>query len=331
MTALKAACIFQALLVFVVAESLASDKPGEPRKIAVVNLGATEMVLPQLRGLYDGLEEVGYVEGKNLKIHLLRGGNESQARDLLKTTIKQGIEVIATPSSAEASLAKQVTTEVPIVFAPAVDPVGNGLVKSRASPGTNLTGLSYTRDVEDSGKQLSVFKQVVPGLRRVILFYDGRPVARTALAVVSSVVKVAQRLGIQVTQQHAVQSSSEAVEILRNVAPGSSDGVFLICSAVFRGMTPFSDMATSKGLPISGCTASQVAEEGALMTYTPDIYYLGYRGAWYVDRILKGAKPAQLRVETPTRFELVINITNARKIGLTVPAETLLLADKVFQ
>ncbi|HEX2227553.1 MAG TPA: ABC transporter substrate-binding protein [Candidatus Binatia bacterium] len=330
MTALKAGCIFQAVFFLVVAESAATGKLGQLRKITVVSMGMTDTVIPQLRGLYDGLGEVGYVEGKNLNIdHLGHAGNEAQVRDLLKAMVRQGTEVIVTPSSAEANLAKQVTSEVPIVFAPAVDPVGNGLVKSRANPGTNLTGLSYTRDVEDNGKQLAVFKQIVPGLRRVMLFYDGRPVTRTSPAVLSSLERVARSLDIRLTQ-HAVNSSSEALQILQRLPSGMIDGVFLVCSAVFRGMRPLSEMAASKRLPVFSCTASQVAEEGTLMTYTPDMYYLGYRGAWYVDRILKGAKPAQLRVETPMRFELVINISNARRIGLVIPSEALMLADKVF-
>jgi putative ABC transport system substrate-binding protein len=313
------------------AESLAISKPGVLRKIAIVGMGITDRVIPQIRGLYDGLEEVGYVEGNNLKIQHVHGeGNETQLRDTLKSVLSQGIEVIVTHSSAEASLAKQVTSDVPIVFAPAVDPVGNGLVKSRASPGGNLTGLSYTRDVEDNGKQLAVFKEIVPGLRRVTLFYDARPIARTSPAVLSAVARVARRLGIELNQ-HAVQSVTEAVQILQRVPRSTTDGVFLVCSAVFRGMKPLSDTAMSKRIPLFSCTASQVAEEGTLMTYAPDMYYLGYRGAWYVDRILKGAKPAQLRVETPTRFELVINATTARRIGLLMPPEALMLADKVFQ
>ena len=331
MIRLKAWYLVQLLIFLIAGESLARNNAGKFHTIVVVGVGNTDTTIPQVRGLLDGLEEVGYVEAKNLKIHHIRAGNDQQLQELLKDMIRQGIEVIVATSSAEARIAKQVTSEVPIVFAPAVDPLGNGLVKSRCQPAIQSNrAMSYTRDAEDSAKQLAVFKQIVPGLRRVTLFYDGRPVARTSSAVLSSIARVARRFDMQVTQ-HAVQSNAEAVEILRGVQSRATDGVFLVCSAVFRGMRPLSELAASKRLPICSCTASQVAEEGTLMTYTPDMYYLGYRGAWYVDQILKGARPEKLRVETPTRFELVINITTARKIGLKIPPESLMLADKVFE
>jgi putative ABC transport system substrate-binding protein len=327
---IKTTWFVQLLITVIAGQTLASDKASQIHKIVIVGIGDPDSMLPQVRGLYHGLEEAGYVEGKNITIHHFRSGNEAQLRDVLKDMIRRRIEVIVTTSAAETAIAKEITSEVPIVFAPAVDPVGNGLVKSRANPQSNLTGLSYSRDVEDNAKQLTVFKQIVPALRRVTLFYDGRPGVRVSTAALSSIARVARRLDIQLSQNAAV-SVADAVAVLERVPRGTTDGVFLICSAVFRGMKPLSDAAARKRVPLFSCTASQVAEEGTLMTYAPDIYYLGYRGAWYIDRILKGAKPAQLPVETPTRFELVINVTNARKIGLAMPPEALMLADKVYE
>jgi putative ABC transport system substrate-binding protein len=331
MIARKLACVLQLVMFLAAAPSAAGDKPSPVRQIGIVSIGTSDTVLPQIRGLYDGLEEVGYVEGNNLKIQRLRAEKDDAAfRAMLAAAIRRGIEVIVTPSSTEAVLAKQVTSTIPIVFAPAVDPVRNRLVHSHVSPHSNLTGLSYTRDVEDRAKQLAVFKQIVPNLRRVMLFYDGRPIARTPASVLAAIRRAAQRLYLQLTE-HAVQSTVEAVQILERAPAAGVDGVFLVCSAVFRGMRPLSEMGARKRLPVFSCTASQVADEGTLMTYSPDMYYLGYRGAWYVDRLLKGARPAQLRVETPIRFELVINLTSARKLGVVIRPEALMLADKVFE
>ncbi len=298
--------------------------------VVILGIGKSATGLPQVRGLYDGLEEAGYLNGKNVNIENVRAEQADQLRDRLSGVVRKTPDVIVATSANEAAIAKQVTSKTPIVFVPAIDPVGMGFVKSRARPSGNLTGLSFTRDVEDNGKQLAVFKQIAPALRKVMMFYDGQPATRTSSAILASVNRVAQNLKIQLGQNPAA-SAVDAAQILHSMPAKAVDAVFLICSATFRGMTPLANRAAEKAVPLFGCTTTQVAEEGALMTYTPDIYYIGYRGAWYVDRILKGARPEELPVETPTKFELVINLKVSRRIGLTIPPEILILADKVFQ
>ena len=316
------------LLIFLVTTySYAGQK--EPH---VVVLGITKpgVVLPQVRGLLDGLEEAGYVEGKNVIIQRIQAEDVQEVRDHLAKLAQGKIDAIVATSAKETTLAKEATSKIPIIFVPALDPVRMGFVKSRSRPNGNLTGLSFTRDVEDNGKQLAVFKQVVPAMRRVTLFYDGPPATRTAPAALEAVQRVARNLNIQLAD-FPVSSSAEATRFLNRVPKGTTDGIFVICSATFRGIAPLADRALKMATALFGCTATQVAEEGALMTYAPDIYYIGYRSAWYVDRILKGTKPEQLPVEAPTKFELVVNLKIARRIGLTIPPEVLILADKVFQ
>ncbi|MGZ8445427.1 MAG: ABC transporter substrate-binding protein [Candidatus Binatia bacterium] len=298
--------------------------------MVLIGIGKPGIVLPQVRGLFDGLEEAGYIDGKNLTVHHLRSESAAELRNRLKELVRQKVDVIVASSASEATIAQQVTREIPIVFAPSIDPVRMGFVKSRSRPDTNLTGLSYTRHHADNGKQLAVFKEIVPGLRRVTLFYDARPAIGTPESIRASVRRVAQHLNIQLIE-HAVTSSADAVKVLQPMSKGAIDGAFLICTAVFRGLKPLADSAAQIGVPLFGCTAAQVADEGALMTYTPDIYLLGYRGAWYIDRILKGAKPDQLPVEAPSQLQLVINLKNAKAIGLKIPPERLILADRVFQ
>ena len=316
------------LLVFLVSvHSYAGQK--QPR---VVILGITKpgVVLPQVRGLLDGLEEAGYILDKNLIIERIQAEDVQEVRDQLSKSTQEKIDVIVATSAKETALAKEATSKIPIVFVPAVDPVRMGFVKSRSRPNGNLTGLSFTRDVEDNGKQLAVFKQIVPAMRRVTLFYDAQPATRTSSAALEAVQRVARNLNIQLSE-FPVGSAAEATQFLDRVPKGKTDGIFVICSATFRGMAPLADRALKMVAALFGCTATQVAEEGALMTYAPDIYYMGYRGAWYVDRILKGTKPDQLPVEAPTKFELVVNLKIARRIRLTIPPEVLILADKVFQ
>jgi len=299
--------------------------------LLVLGIPKPGIVIPQVRGLLDGLEEAGYVEGKNLIIEFAYAENAQRLRDHLTNLAQKKVDVIVATSANETAIAKQITSTIPIIFAPAIDPVGMGFVKSRSRPNANLTGLSFTRDVEDNGKQLAMFKQVVPAMRRVTLFYNSQPLAtRTLSTVLIAVQRVARNLNIQLAEFPA-SSTAEATQLLGHVLKGTTDGIFVICSATFRGMARLADRAANIGAPVFGCTATQVAEEGALMTYAPDIYYMGYRSAWYVDRILRGARPEQLPVEAPMKFELVLNLNASRRIGLTIPAEVLILADKVFQ
>ena len=317
---------FLVLLGFLIADCHAGEK--QPPHLALLGIGKQDVILPQVRGFYDGLEEAGYVEGKSLIINNIRAENGDRLRAQLTDLARQKIDVIVTTSANETSVARQVTSTIPIIFMPAIDPVGMGFVKSRARPHANLTGLSFTRGEEDNGKQLAVFKQIVPAMRRVTMFYDGQPMTRTAPEIIASAHRVAAKLKLELLQQ-AASSPVDAAHILQ-ASNKTTDGIFLICSATFRGLKPLADHALEKRVPLFGCTATQVAEEGALMTYSPDIYYIGYRGAWYVDRILKGARPEQLPVEAPTRFELAVNLKTSRRIGLTIPPEILILVDKVF-
>ena len=302
----------------------------QPRRLVVLGIATPGAMIPQIRGLLAGLEEAGYVDGKNIIIQLTRAETAQQLRDQLTTLVQEKVDVIVATSAGETAIAKQVTSKIPIIFVQAMDPVSMGFVKSRSRPNANLTGLSVTRDVEDNGKQLAVFKQVVPAMRRVMLFYNNEPATPRLASLLASVKRVATNLSIKIAEFPA-SSPAEATQLLGRVSKGSTDGIFVICSAAFRGMTMFADRAASIAAPLFGCTATQVAEEGALMTYAPDIYYMGYRSAWYVDRILKGARPEELPVEVPNKFELVVNLKTARRIGLMIPPEVLILADKVFQ
>jgi len=298
--------------------------------LLVLGISKPGIVIPQIRGLLDGLEEAGYVESKNLIIEFIYAENAQRLRDHLANLAQKKVDAIVATSANETAIAKQITSTIPIIFAAAIDPVGMGFVKSRSQPDGNLTGLSFTRDVEDNGKQLAIFKQVVPAMQRVTLFYNSQLANRTSSPVLVAVRRVARNLNIQLAES-PVSSTAEASQLLGRAPKGTTDGIFVICNAAFRGMAPLADRAANIGAPVFGCTATQVAEEGALMTYAPDIYYMGYRSAWYVDRILRGARPEQLPVEAPMKFDLVINLKTSRRIGLRIPAEVLILADKVFQ
>lgn len=326
---LKFSWLFLLLAVLGVSGAVALQKPPKPFHVILVVAGGAATLPPQITGLNDGLRELGYRKGENLIIKLLQRKGYRELRDSLRGLSKKDVDALITTSSAETVLAKEATNEIPIVFSPAADPVGLGLVKSLARPGTNLTGLSFFRDSEESGKQLEVFKRVVPELRRVVVLYDKRRESLPPAATLKIISTVAEQLAIQLIHS-PVRSTWEAEQVISSTPIGAADGIFLLCSPTFRIFKNLASLALEKRLPIFGCNASQVAHDGALLTYAPDMYYLGYRAARYLDRVLKGAKPQDLAVETPMKFDLVINLRVAKHLGITIPPQALTLADKVI-
>jgi putative ABC transport system substrate-binding protein len=299
----------------------------QSRTLALVSLGRYAAPIPQVRGFYHGLEEAGYTLKKNLIVHEIKGDSPEQLRAGLAALAGRKIDAIVATSATDAQIAKEFSKTIPIVFIPARDPRRNGLVQSLARPGGNVTGLSYSHDAEDSAKQLAVFKQYVPKLRRGLLFYPERQTAEETLEAVR---RAARLLGVDLLVS-PVASIGAAEAAAGKLLTAEHNGILFVCSALFRGLDRLSALAMQKKAPVFGCSASQVSDEGSLMTYAPDIYLLGYRGAWYVDRILKGAKPQDLPVEVPNKFHTVVNLRTAESLGIAIPPEKLILADKVFQ
>jgi putative ABC transport system substrate-binding protein len=239
------------------------------------------------------------------------------------------VDVIVTNSGTATEIANRTTKQIPIVFIWVTDPVASGFVKSLARPDTNVTGLTNEAGAEIYGKRLELFKEVVPSLRRVALLYNARgenPGHAKNLALVR---EVAPKLGLTLDEKPA-KSVADVDEILRGVSKENSDGIFIICSGLFsESYKRINALAIQKKLPAWGCSAEQSFE--ALVSYSADRYHNGHRGAWYVDKIFRGAKPADLPVEQPTKFELWINLKVAKQIGLTIPPNVLARADKVIK
>lgn len=318
-------------VLFWVAGGTAAAEPNAARmfRVGVLILGASNLITPQVKGLLDGLEEAGYIEGKTLIVDLLHENTEDKLRERIRAYLQQKVDVLVGTSGAETAIAKQLTDKIPIVFMPGSDPIRSGFVKSLARPETNLTGLTFYTDFDDLGKQLEMFKQVVPALRRVIVFYDGRRENPTQADGLQALRAAAVQLRLKLTEKSA-HSITEAEQSLAGMRPNPGTGVFLLCGPLFKVLKTIASIAISRKMPLFGCSASQVAEERVSLTYAPDLYYIGYRGASYVDRIVRGAKPQYLPVETPTKFELVINRAALKEIKLNVPPDVLILADRVI-
>ena len=315
--------------VILTAVTLADAQQGKIYRIGVLaQSGKTEERL-EIKGLRAGLAEAGYVEGKNLQLNIPNVKTYDELRPIAKGYVERKVDVIVTNGGTATEIANRTTKEIPVVFIWGVtDPVESGLVKSLARPDTNVTGLTNEAGAEIYGKRLELFKEVVPSLRRATLLYNARgenPDHARRLAVVR---EVAPKLGLTLNEKPA-KSVGDVDEMLRAVSK-DSDGIFISCSGLFsESYKKINNRAIQKKLPAWGCSAEQAFE--ALVSYSPDRYRNGHRGAWYVDRILKGAKPADLPVEQPIKFEFIINLKTAKQIGLTIPPNVLARADRVIK
>jgi putative ABC transport system substrate-binding protein len=308
-----------------------AQKPGTLHVVIVME-GRNIRLQPQVNGLRDGLEELKYIEGENLNWQRIDGGTSAELGANLKSLLqRQRADVLVALGTTETNVAKDIAPSIPMVFLPAADPVKSGFVRSLASPGTNLTGLTFFTDNENLGKQLEVFKQVVPSLDKVRVLFDSRLKSSALSENWKRLAVVASWLGIHLTQMPVASAAEASSKIASLPNPAMSAGVFVFCSGLFKDAEGLAAAATKRKLPLFGCNAFQVAEQSVLLSYAPDLYSLGYRGAWFVDRIFKGAKPKDLPVETPRKFELVINSKVASEIGLRIAPEMLMLADRVFR
>jgi putative ABC transport system substrate-binding protein len=195
---------------------------------------------------------------------------------------------------------------------PVTTPVKLGLVQSIARPGTNMTGIAFGGDVREHGKSLEIFKEIVPALRAVAITYDIRhPVAEAVLGVIR---RVAKHLRLRL-REIPVRTIAQAAQAIANIQEDKPNGIYVVCSSIFADFAPLATIARRRQLPLHSCTSEAVRDGQGLFAYARDLYAIGRRGAWYVDRILKGSRPESLLVEIPTKFELVINLKIATRGG----------------
>jgi putative ABC transport system substrate-binding protein len=276
-----------------------------------------------------GLSEAGFVEDQNVAIEFRwAAGKVDQLPDLAADLIRRQVAVIATPASTPAALAgKAATTTIPIVFATGGDPVALGLVRSLNRPGGNATGISF-QTVELLGKQLEMLRDVTPQSRRFAALVD--PHYEYADAIVTSLRAGAGSLGVPIEILRAT-TVGEIDASFANLAQKPGSALLISSSPFFTGRrTQLATLAARYTIPaIYG--VREFAENGGLMSYGPDFANIYQQAGIYTGRILKGEKPADLPVQRPTKFELVINLTTARAIGITVPDKLLALADEVIE
>jgi len=302
----------------------------QPTKVPTIGfLGAgTSLIWSQwVAAFVQRLRELGWIEGHNVAIeYRWAEGRRERFAEIAAEFVRLKVDVIVTSGTPTVVAAKQATSVIPIVFATAGDPVGTGLVASLARPGGNVTGLSL-QITDLAGKRLELLREILPRLRRLAIMDN---VANPATVLeVSEVHSAAQKLGLEVVP----------VDIRRadNIAPafetlkGRADALYVPSDPLMNSnQARINTLALGAQLPTLYSVADNV-KEGGLVSYGPNRPHMYRRAADYVDKILRGTKPADIPVEQPTKFELVINLTTAKALGITIPSSLLARADEVIE
>jgi putative ABC transport system substrate-binding protein len=298
-----------------------------PRRIGFLLVGLSPES-KEAQHFWRGLRDAGYSEGRDVVIEWRSAkGDYDRVPELVANLVQSRVDVIVVDSTVAADVAKRSTSTIPIVMALVVDPVGSGLVKSLAHPGENVTGLSMMT-TELNSKRLQLLKEVTPQLTRAAVLWN--PDHPFHAKVVEDLKVIASSLSIELSSV-GVRTPEQFDPAFSDVKRAKAQALYVVEDPIFfaHRMTLLK-LASTAQLPTIH-ELRRFPEAGALMSYGPDLHDLFCRAAIYVDRILKGAKPADLPVEQPTRFELVINLITARALGLNVPPMLLALADDVIE
>jgi putative ABC transport system substrate-binding protein len=284
--------------------------------------------IPLAESFRTGLRDLGYVEGKTIAIEYRSAEGKPERLPVLAAELVQlPVDVIFAQSGQVAEAVKATTTTIPIVMVSGADPVAIGLVASLARPGGNITGLSLM-SAELAGKRLQLLKEASGRLGRVAVLWNARDAVMTNIF--SEIQTAAPALGVTV-QPLGVQDAKDIDGAIATLTDERPDALFMITDVLTsRYVRQVLEFAAQHQLPTMFQSSGPVAE-GGLMSYAPSFTDSYRRAAYYVDRILKGAKPGDLPVEQPVRFELVVNLKTARVLGITIPPSLVMLADKVIE
>ena len=317
------------LSLFLVPLAAETQQPASVPRIGVLFASTPDATSHLLDGLRQGLREHGYVEGQHIMLERRYGqAGVERMSDLAAELVRIKVRVIVAATDPATAAVRQQTQTIPIVMANSTDPVGTGFVASLARPGGNVTGLSALSP-ELSGKRLGLLREVVPGLARVAIIWN--PDVRGALFDYKETEAAARSMRLQL--QSVEVSRGEDLDRAFSAVTNQRAQALIVQTpnpVLFANRSQVASFAQRTRLP-SMYGQKEFADAGGLMSYGASTTDLFRRAATYVDKILKGAKPADLPVEQPTKFELVINLKTAKTLGLTIPQTILLQADQVIQ
>jgi putative tryptophan/tyrosine transport system substrate-binding protein len=299
--------------------------PQTPPKVARIGTFGGEVTPDSLDAFRQGLRDFGYVEGRNIVIERAKGPADPAQR--AAELVSRKVDVVLALNTATARVARDTITTIPVVFVTFADPVRVGLVSSLARPGGNMTGLTLMAG-ELAGKRLQLLREAIPKLARVAVLWN--PTNRDTEEQLAETRTAARALDLQL-DVHGAGTARDLRSAFAAAVKTGADAIFVLSDAMFfRERQQIAALAEKSRLPAMYHWRAY-AEAGGLMSYGSSLIASHRRAAYFVDSILKGAKPGDLPVEQPTKFELVINLKAARALGLTLPQSLLVRADEVIQ
>jgi len=307
-----------------------AQQAGKVYRIGLLQIQTRERLVPYLKAFEEGLRELGYVEGRDF-VREYRFADQQRERlpDLAAELVRLKVDVIVTGTDPGTMAARQATTTIPIVMALGVDPVGAGLIARLRRPGGNVTGLLFVVGPEIEGKRLDHLKEVVPRMSRVACFWN--PDIPGYVAFWKATEEAARRLGVTLLSVE-VREPREIEGAFARITRERAQALVVIADALaLSAVRPEIPALAAKHRLPSSYTSREAVDAGGLMSYGTSMPDLFRRAAGYVDKILKGAKPGDLPVEQPTKFELVLNRKTAKALGLTIPQSLLIRADEVIE
>jgi putative ABC transport system substrate-binding protein len=328
LSAMLFALSFLNALLFTLSFPAEAQQPKKVPRIALLSPVSPSVASPYIEAFRRGLRELGYTEGKNIVIeYRFAEGKLDLLPELAAELVRLKVEVIVVGGIPGALAAKKATGSIPIVFVGTGDPVSSGVVASLARPGGNVTGMSL-QGVDLAAKRLELLKDAFPRVVRVAFLFD--PTDPTGVLGLKGTQDAAPALGVTL-QLVEVRNASDFVSAFTAITRKHADALLTSDTVIFNNnRTRIVEFAATRRLPAM-YGLREFVETGGLMSYAaslPDVYR---RAATYVDKILNGAKPADLPVEQPTKFEFIINLKAAKQIGLTIPPNVLARADKVIR
>ena len=325
-------CIMLCAMLFALCASAEAQQPAKVPRIGYLSrTGDSKNPGFQVEGFRQGLRDVGYIEGKNIRVeYRYIEGKSDSIPSLVAELVQLKVDVLVLGPLPAIRAAKQATKTIPIVMVTTQDPVGAGFVDSLARPGGNITGLT-TLQRELSGKRLELLKEAVPGISRVAALVNVTQLSGGIVNDFQWYEAPARALKIQLQLLEVRDSNPDFDAAFQAAAKGRASALITVSGSLFdHYIKRFADLAIKNRLP-SMHEVSRYVEAGGLMSYSADDAESYRRVAYFVDRILKGAKPADLPVEQPTKFEFVINLKTAKQIGLTIPPDVLARATKIIK
>lgn len=312
--------------------SLHSTQAQEPKKIPQIGYqsgGLASAATPRIEAFRQGLRELGYTEGQNVVIEIRYAeGNLDRIPELVAELVRLKVNVIVSATEQGIRAAQKATQTIPIVMAATGDPVQSGFVTDLARPGGNITGTTSSTSPESTRKQVELLKEALPRLSHLAVLWNSSNVSQRER--IKDVEAAAKALDLKL-QLLALERAADADNIFSAMTKERPNGLLIFRSPIIRIIeTRITEFAHKNRLPTM-YSDSQLVEDGGLMSYAPNIRDLDRRTAAYVDKILKGAKPADLPIEGPKKFEVVINLKTAQQIGVNIPEAMVKRADKVIK